>query len=181
MKGSFSPKVMDAIKTMKPKPPIAIPWPVVQDDHLLEEEIPSTFNISSLSVPPTGSPLQFPTPTVDSEVDHNELRKRQVMAIGGVGAAGAAAAVDQHTVPFGEQTGLTKYAPMPFSIATTYLGAPTVQYTDMAYATWTAHSIENTVCLIPLALCELTKSLTFARFRLLQLPSPPWTRECRSG
>ncbi|KAJ5770752.1 uncharacterized protein N7511_002803 [Penicillium nucicola] len=165
MKGSFSPKVMDAIKTMKLKPHTAIPWPIVQDDHLLEEKVPPTFNISSLSVPSTGTLLQFPTPTVDSETDHNELRRRQVMAIGGVGAAAvAAAAVDQHTVPFGEQTGLTKYAPMPkragstiatrsatpqyppfpFSIATAYLGAPTIQYTEMAYATWTANSIENT-------------------------------------
>mgnify|MGYP001657833208 CR=1 FL=1 len=182
MKGSFSPKVMEAIKTLKPNPPIAIPWPVVQDDHLLEDDVPSTFNISSLSLPSTGTLLQFPTPTVDSDAGHNELRKRQVMAIGGVGAGAAAAAVvDQHTVPFGEQTGLTKYAPMPksagttiatrsatpqyppfpYSIATAYLGAPTVQYTDMAYATWSAQSIENTVCLTLYALRCFLKMLTF--------------------
>ncbi|KAJ5990860.1 hypothetical protein N7499_011408 [Penicillium canescens] len=170
MKGSFSPKVLEAIKTLKPNPPVAIPWPVVQDDHLLEDDVPSTFNISRLSLPSTGTLLQFPTPTVDSDAGHNELRKRQVMAIGGVGAGAAAAAVvDQHTVPFGEQTGLTKYAPMPksagttiatrsatpqyppfpYSIATAYLGAPTVQYTDMAYATWTAQSIENTAAPAP--------------------------------
>lgn len=174
---------------MKPNPPIAIPWPVVQDDHPLEDDVPSTFNVSSLSLPSTGTLLQFPTPTVDSEAGHNELRKRQVMAIGGVGAG---AAVDQHTVPFGEQTGLTKYAPMPksagttiatrsatpqyppfpYSIATVYLGAPTVQYTDMAYATWTAHSIENTVCLTLSTLRCFIKMLTFRSLQAAPAPQP---------
>ncbi|KAJ5668831.1 hypothetical protein N7462_009901 [Penicillium macrosclerotiorum] len=97
----------------------------------------------------TRSFLEFPSPTIPIEIERNELRKRLV---------------DPHTIPYGEQTGLTKYAPMPkragttiadrsptpqyppfpFSIATTYLPAPTVEYTDTAYLTWTTHSIENT-------------------------------------
>jgi hypothetical protein len=174
MKGTFSTKVTDAIKTMQPKLPVAVPWPaVLDDDHLIEAaEVASTFNVSSVTR--ASSPeivLHFPTQTVKGEAEHNELRKRQVGAVGGIDAGiGAAATIDQHTVPYGEQTGSTKYAPMPksagtavatrsatpqyppfpFSIATTYLGAPTVQYTEMLYATWTANSIENTVsrCLI---------------------------------
>ena len=186
MTGSFSTKVTDAIKIMQPKPAITIPWPPVQeDDHLLEAaEVASAFNISSLTSTQTGTVLQFPTPTSQAGSDHSELRKRQIAAARAAGAAGAAglagavggagvaaapvAAIDYHTVPYGEQTGPIKYAPMPkkagstvatrsatpqyppfpFSIATAYLGAPTVQYTEMAYATWTANSIENTVCLI---------------------------------
>lgn len=173
MKGTFSTKVTDAIKTMQPIPAIAIPWPTVEDnDHLIEAaELASTLNISSLTKSSsTGTALQFPTPTVKGEAEHNELRKRQVAAFGGVGvyAVPAVTAVDQHTVPYGEQTGSIKYAPMPksagttvatrsatpqyppfpFSIATSYLGAPTVQYTDTAFATWTANTIENTVSLI---------------------------------
>jgi hypothetical protein len=182
MTGSFSTKVADAIKTMQPNPAIAIPWPPVQDDdHLLEAaEVASAFNISSLTTTSTGTVLQFQTPAAHPESEHSELRKRQFAGAGAIGAAGVVgavgadveaapvAAIDYHTVPYGEQTGATKYAPMPkkagttiatrsatpqyppfpFSIATTYLGAPTVQYTDMAYATWTAKSIENTVCLM---------------------------------
>jgi hypothetical protein len=168
MKGTFSTKVTNAIKTMQPIPAVAIPWPTVQDDdHLIEADPASTFNISSLTKSSsTETALQFPTPTVNGKAEHNELRKRQVAAAG-VGV-GAAAEVDQHTVPYGEQTGSIKYAPMPksagttvatrsatpqyppfpFSIATSYLGAPTVQYTDTAFATWTANTIENTVSLI---------------------------------
>ncbi|KAJ5498436.1 hypothetical protein PEX1_098810 [Penicillium expansum] len=166
----FSTKVTAAIKSMQPIPAIAIPWSAVKgDDHLIEAaELTSTFNISSLvKSSSTEAALQFPTPTVEGEAEHNELRKRQVAAVGGVGD-GIVAAVDQHTVPYGEQTGSIKYAPMPksagttvatrsatpqyppfpFSIATTYLGAPTVLYTDTAFATWTANTIENTVSLI---------------------------------
>jgi hypothetical protein len=181
MTGSFSTKVTDAIKTMHPKPAIAIPWPPVQDeDHLLEEaEVASALNISSLTSTSTTTVLHFPTPSAQAGSEHSELRKRQLAAAAAAGVAGAAgavdaagvaaapvAAIDYHTVPYGEQTGPTKYAPMPkkagttvatrsatpqyppfpFSIATAYLGAPTVQYTEMAYATWTANSIENTVC-----------------------------------
>lgn len=136
---------------------------------------------------PATPPLQPPTPTSsDLNHEHFELRKRLGVAAaaapvaaapvaaaplaGAPVAAGAAAveAVDPHTIPYGEQTGLTKYAPMPkmagttipaldksptpqyptfpFVKATTYLPAPTVQYTDTAYLTFTTHSIENTVC-----------------------------------
>ncbi|KAJ5824439.1 hypothetical protein N7447_006779 [Penicillium robsamsonii] len=166
MKGTFSAKVTDAIKTMQPIAAIALPWPTVGDDgHLIEAaEITSTFSTSSLTKSSsTKKVLQFPTPTVKGEAERNELRKRQVAAIGDV------AAVNQHTVPYGEQTGSIKYAPMPksagttiatrsatpqyppfpFSIATAYLGAPTVQYTDTAFATWTANSIENTAAPAP--------------------------------
>lgn len=119
-----------------------------------------------------------------AELNRNELRKRYV---------------DEHTVPYGMQEGLTKYAPMPkragttiatrsptpqyppfpFSIATTYLGAPTVQYTDTAYMTWTTHSIENTVCKDGrfLVLWEDVANLS-RRPLLLRLR---WIRECRSG
>lgn len=165
MKGTFSMKVTNAIKTMQSKPAIAIPWPAVQDnDHLIAAaEDASNLNLSSATrASPAEKVLHFPTPAIKDEAEHSELRKRQVAAVGGVGAV---APVDQHTVPYGEQTGLTKYAPMPksagttiatrsatpqyppfpFSIATAYLGAPTVQYTDTLYATWTANSIENTV------------------------------------
>ncbi|KAJ5788113.1 hypothetical protein N7457_003103 [Penicillium paradoxum] len=165
MKGTFSRRVTDAINVMQPKPAIAIPWPV-QDNHIAG--IDSDFNTTRASS--TDMVLQFPTPTVTSEA-HREL-KRQVAAagVGGVGGAvGAVAVVDQHTVPYGEQTGSIKYAPMPksagttiatrtaspqyppfpFAIATTYLGAPNVLYTDMLYPTWTANSIENTAAPAP--------------------------------
>lgn len=170
MTGSFSAKVTDALKTMQPKPALAIPWPPVDEDHLIEaEEVASAFNISSPTSTLSEKVLQFPTAAPGDAIEH-ELRKRQVAAVGaGAAAAGAAAAapaVDQHTIPYGEQKGLTRYAPMPkragstiatrsatpqyppfpFSIATAYLEAATVQYTEMAYATWTANSIENTVC-----------------------------------
>ncbi|KAJ5143115.1 uncharacterized protein N7515_001902 [Penicillium bovifimosum] len=174
MKGTFSPKVTDAIKTMQqPKLPIAIPWPAVPDnDHLIEAaEVASTLNVPSATR--ASSPekvLHFPTPTVTGEAEHNELRKRQVGAVGGIDVGvGAVATIDQHTVPYGEQTGSIKYAPMPksagttvatrsatpqyppfpFSIATTYLGAPTVLYTESLYATWTANTIENTATPAP--------------------------------
>lgn len=154
MKGSFSAKVSNAVESMQP---IAISWTSLQDSHLLDPaDLAAAVNSSTSSIdvqgPATQSFLQFPTPTRVDGLDRNELRKRL--------------AVDAHDVPYGEQTGLTKYAPMPkragttiatksatpqyppfpFSIATTYLPPPTVQYTDTAYATWTAHSIENTVC-----------------------------------
>jgi hypothetical protein len=158
MKGSFSTKVTDALKSMQP---VQIPWAAVADANLLEaaERAPvyNGFTLSSdIHGEVTESFLQFPTPTIPDELDRNELRKR-------IGV------VDQHNIPYGEQTGTIKYAPMPkragttiadrsptpqyppfpFSIATTYLPAPTVQYTDTAYLTWTTHSIENTVCPMP--------------------------------
>lgn len=142
MKGTFSAKVSDAVKLMQPIP---ISLYLVDDSNLLDP-IEAT---PSLNASP--SALQSPVPSADNERNQHELRKRL--------------AVDPHTIPYGEQTGRTKYAPMPkragttiadkpatpqyppfpFSIATTYLPAPTVDYTDTAYATWTTHSIENTV------------------------------------
>lgn len=139
---------------------VEISWTAAADANLLDaaEQAP-VYNGSTLysdvHADATKAFLQFPTPTMANELERNELRKR-------IGVE-----VDQHTVPYGEQTGPTKYAPMPkmagttipdrsptpqyppfpFSIATTYLPAPTVQYTDTAYLTWTTHSIENTVCL----------------------------------
>lgn len=129
--------------------------------------------------------LQFPTPTIAHDLGRNELRKRL--------------RVDPHNIPYGEQTGPTKYAPMPkragstiadrsptpqyppfpFSIATTYLPAPTVQYTDTAYLTWTTHSIENTVK--SATNCELISKLIQYCFRLLLQLHPLWTRGCRCG
>ncbi|KAJ5802267.1 uncharacterized protein N7503_004717 [Penicillium pulvis] len=153
MKGTFSAKVSDAVKLMQPIP---MPLYLVDDSSLLDpvEATPSS-NASQ-------SALQFPLPTTN-EPDEHELRRRL--------------AVDPHTIPYGEQTGRTKYAPMPkragttiadkpatpqyppfpFSIATTYLPAPTVDYTDTAYATWTAHSIENTAA--PAAMPTLDKRM----------------------
>lgn len=209
MKGTFSRKVTDAIKIMHPRPAIAIHRPI-QNNHIAEIDT----NINSTKTSSNGF-LQFPTP-IKSDAEHSEL-KRQVAAIGGVGVggvgagagagvgagAGAVAAVDQHTVPYGEQTGLTKYAPMPksagtaiatrsatpqyppfpFSIATTYLGAPTVQYTDMLYATWTANSIENTVSLLDylFALCYevLESDMFFFLFQIQAAPAPTPTLDKR--
>ncbi|KAJ5088114.1 hypothetical protein N7456_011730 [Penicillium angulare] len=154
MKGTFSSKVSAAVNMMQP---ISISFNLPDNSNLLDPtEVAPTSNVSQ-------SVLQFPTPTLGSELDHNELRKRL--------------GVDYHTVPYGEQLGLTKYAPMPkkagttiadrpatpqyppfpFSIATAYLPAPTVQYTDTAYATWTTHSIENTAA--PAAMPTLDKRM----------------------
>ncbi|KAJ5368791.1 uncharacterized protein N7496_008551 [Penicillium cataractarum] len=150
MKGTFSTTISNAVKSIQ-----FIPLPLIPDGdaNLLDSSnLPPMLNGSVLNSDVSDkseSLLQFPTPTIPTALDRQELRKRYV---------------DQHTVPYGEQTGLTKYAPMPkragttiatgsptpqyppfpFSIATTYLGAPTVQYTDTAYLTWTTHSIENT-------------------------------------
>lgn len=154
MQGTFSTEVLEAIKSLQ-----LVELEVVEptsNSRLLDElEKPLSYNGSSLdgdlTEAATRSLLQFPTPTITHDLGHNELRKRL--------------GVDPHKIPYGEQTGLTKYAPMPkragstiadrsptpqyppfpFSIATTYLPAPTVQYTDTAYLTWTTHSIENTV------------------------------------
>lgn len=167
MKGSFSTKVSNAIKSMQ-----AVELPLTKpasDARLLDElERSLSYNGSfvdgGLTEEATTSFLQFPTPTIDHDLRRNELRKRL--------------GVDAHNIPYGEQTGPTKYAPMPkragstiadksptpqyppfpFSIATTYLPAPTVQYTDTAYLTWTTHSIENTVMSAPS--CESSSKLT---------------------
>lgn len=152
MKGAFSTTVSNAVKSIQF---IILPLLPDADANLLDAaDVPSILNSSILNSDTddvTESFLQFSTPTIPTGLDHNELRKRYV---------------DQHTVPYGMQTGLTKYAPMPkragttiatgsptpqyppfpFSIATNYLGPPTVQYTDTAYLTWTTHNIENTVC-----------------------------------
>lgn len=155
MKGTFSSKVSEALKSMQP---IEITWTAEAETNILEAaESGPVYNGSTLNSDihgeSTKSFLQFPTPTIPNELDRHELRKRL--------------GIDPHNIPYGEQTGLTKYAPMPkragstianksptpqyppfpFSIATTYLPAPTVQYTDTAYLTWTTHSIENTVCI----------------------------------
>ncbi|KAJ6134323.1 hypothetical protein N7523_000645 [Penicillium sp. IBT 18751x] len=152
MEGTFSTKVSDALRSMQP---IEITWATEVDTNILEAaEGGPVYNRSTLNSEihdkSTKSVLQFPTPTIPNELDRHELRKRL--------------GIDPHNIPYGEQTGLTKYAPMPkragstiadksptpqyppfpFSIATTYLPAPTVQYTDTAYQTWTTHSIENT-------------------------------------
>ncbi|KAJ5178919.1 hypothetical protein N7492_002129 [Penicillium capsulatum] len=152
MKGSFSTEVSNAVKSMQPIP---ISLASIPDSHLLEPaDLAAVYNGSAPSVevqgPATESFLQFPTPSSGTGLNRNELRKRL--------------GVDAHAIPYGEQTGLTKYAPtpkragttiatksatpqyppFPFSIATTYLPPPTVQYTDTAYATFTTHSIENT-------------------------------------
>ncbi|KAL2376583.1 hypothetical protein RJZ90_007402 [Blastomyces dermatitidis] len=92
--------------------------------------------------------IQAISGTTDSPPIHgNELRKRQ---------AG---------LPYAEQTGLTRYAPMPtqpptkislrgapplfppssFQIATTFLPTPTIQMTIAVKATFKVSSIENTV------------------------------------
>ncbi|KAJ5591746.1 uncharacterized protein N7459_002115 [Penicillium hispanicum] len=165
MKGSFSAEISEAVKSMQP---VALPQALVDDAHLLDPagaspSYNSGVHSSDLRNEATDSVFQSPTPTVANELDRNELRKRL--------------GVDAHNIPYGEQTGLTKYAPMPkkagttiadksptpqyppfpFSIATTYLGPPTVQYTDTAYLTWTTHSIENTAA--PAAVPTLDKRM----------------------
>ncbi|OOQ88870.1 hypothetical protein PEBR_11805 [Penicillium brasilianum] len=151
MKGTFSTTISNAVKSIRfiPVPLILEGETNLLDAANLPPIINSSIFNSDISDNTSESLLQFPTPTIPTALDRHELRKRLV---------------DQHTVPYGEQTGLTKYAPMakragttiatrsptpqyppfPFSIATTYLGPPTVQYTDYAYQTWTTHSIENT-------------------------------------
>jgi hypothetical protein len=195
MKGTFSTKISNAVKSMRPIP-IPLPLGLVDGDTQILAGSPETpiYNGASLDSAsdtnthtdtnsneqnePATPPLQPPTPTSsDLNHEHFELRKRLGVAAAAapvaaapVAAAGVAAveAVDPHTIPYGEQTGLTKYAPVPkmagtaipaldksptpqyptypFVKATTYLPAPTVQYTDAAYLTFTTHSIENTVC-----------------------------------
>jgi hypothetical protein len=147
MKGSFSPKVSNAIKSMTPT--LALPGAPMENDP----KPTLAFNQSI----PMGTPesvLQFPTPT-ENEIHGNELRKRQDLGM--------------HTVPFGMQTGPTKYAPMPkragstildksptpqyppfpFSIATAYLGQPTVSTTLSEYLSATVEATENNVCFDP--------------------------------
>lgn len=148
MKGAFSHQISLAVQAMQP---VTIQLVTIGESHLLEPAEPTPSNNG------TDSALQYPMPTDSSEIDRSELRKR-------VGAV--AAGVDPHDVPYGEQTGTMRFAPMPkragttiankrptpqfpkfpFTIATTYLPSPTIVWTDTAYATWTAHSIENTVC-----------------------------------
>ncbi|KAJ5750875.1 hypothetical protein N7533_007903 [Penicillium manginii] len=175
MKGSFSTKISDAVKSMQPIP-IPLPLGLVDGDTQLLAGSPETpiYNGSilnsasdsaALDIDQPTPALQFPTQT-SSELDPErfELRKRLGVAAAAAAPAAVVAAVDPHTIPYGEQTGLTKYAPMPkmagttildksptpqyppfpFVKATTYLPAPTVQWTDTAYLTFTTHSIENT-------------------------------------
>ncbi|KAJ5605910.1 hypothetical protein N7510_008691 [Penicillium lagena] len=149
MKGSFPPKISNAIRAMTPA--LALPWPLVEEDHLLEDgSKPTPTFKQSVSIGNTESVLQFPAATEDT-IHGNELRRRQDL--------------DMHTVPFGMQPGPTKYAPMPkragstildksptpqyppfpFVIATTYLGEPTVQTTLSEYLSATVEATENNV------------------------------------
>lgn len=79
-------------------------------------------------------------------------------------------AAGEHTVLYAYQTGPTRYAPMakkpgstippgkptpqnptsPYTIATTYMPAPTVETTVSADLTYSVSSIENTVCQVSL-------------------------------
>ncbi|ODM20505.1 hypothetical protein SI65_03558 [Aspergillus cristatus] len=120
MTGSFSPRVADGIHSIR--------------------------NIS-------GAPLR-------EDQEHEGFQKRQA-----VGApAAAATGLGAHTIPYELQTGLTWYAPMAkrpgktippgkptpqhptshYSIATAYLGAPTVQTTVSATDTYKVTNVENT-------------------------------------
>ncbi|KAJ5888803.1 hypothetical protein N7495_008844 [Penicillium taxi] len=159
MKGSFSSKVVDAIQSMQPS---ALTWSRAGDSNLIEAERVPHCNDSTLNIEDPIEPFKSPTPTIANDIEH-ELRKR----------------LDPHIVPYGEQTGLTRYAPapkragttippanktptpqfppFPFTIATTYLPAPTVQYTDNAASTWTDLSIENTAA--PAAAPTLNKRM----------------------
>ncbi|KAJ5815276.1 hypothetical protein N7474_007053 [Penicillium riverlandense] len=149
MKGSFPPQISHAIRSMTPA--LALPLTLGEEDRLLEEG-PNPTPTSKQSAPMgnTESVLQFPAP-IENEIHGNELRKRQDLGM--------------HTVPFGMQTGPTKYAPMPkragstildksptpqyppfpFVIATTYLGEPTVQTTLSEYLSATVAATENNV------------------------------------
>lgn len=132
------------------QPAVALPWsPVENDDHLLDAAPTPAYNISTAADTHINLTESIQT---ESSLQHHELRKRQP--------------INEHTVPWGMQTGPTKYAPMPkragstiattsptpqyppfpFSIATTFLGMPTVRTTLSEYLTATVHSIENTVC-----------------------------------
>jgi hypothetical protein len=90
--------------------------------------------------------------------------------------AGAAAGAAQFTVPYGLQTGLTKYAPMQsvpptkitanqykplyptsaYTIATTWMPHPSIQTTLTASQTYSVSSMENTVC-PPRSLCCIAR------------------------
>jgi hypothetical protein len=214
MKGSFSTKISDAVKSMQPIP-IPLPLGLVDGDTQLLAGSPETpiYNGSilnsasdsaALDIDQPTPALQFPTQT-SSELDPErfELRKRLGVAAAAAAPAAVVAAVDPHTIPYGEQTGLTKYAPMPkmagttildksptpqyppfpFVKATTYLPAPTVQWTDTAYLTFTTHSIENTVCCPPRHYTEKQSMLIrlFFFFRLHQPLRRRWIRECSDG
>lgn len=123
----------------------------------------SRFSLSNM----TGSFSPRVTNGIHSIRDVSEqegLHKRQA-----VGAPAAAApGLGAHTIPYELQSGLTRYAPMAkrpgstippgkptpqhptshYSIATAYLGAPTVQTTVSATDTYKVTNIENTVCQI---------------------------------
>lgn len=163
MKGSFSSKVSDALDTMQP---ISLQMKLSEDDQIEAIEVDSSDKSSSQSStditdgettqPPHQTPTPTPTPTPSSDLDleHSELRKRLV-------------GVNAHEIPYGEQTGPTKYAPtpkkagstipplgvtpspqyppFPFVKAITYLGPPTVSTTESVYLTSSITSIENTV------------------------------------
>lgn len=95
-----------------------------------------------------------PTPREGHE--HERLQKRQTAG--------------EYTVFYAYQTGPTRYAPMakkpgntippgkptpqnptsPYTIATTYMPAPTVETTVSADLTYSVSSIENTVCQVSL-------------------------------
>ena len=176
MKGVFSHQVSLAVQSMQP---IIIELNSIDESHLLEAAEPTPKNNG------TDPALQDPSTTDANELDRSELRKRVGAVVG---------AIDPHDVPYGEQTGKMRYAPMPkragttiakksatpqyppfpFTIATTYLPSATIDWTDTAYATWTAHSIENTVSLTLLGFAGLGTKIII--FRLLLLQSRQLTR-----
>jgi hypothetical protein len=85
---------------------------------------------------------------------------------GGQAGSGASAGAGDFAIPFYQQTGLTRYAPMqtypptkitmktktplnptsPWTVATTYLPKATIQTTVTQSITWSFSQMENTVC-----------------------------------
>ncbi|KAJ5232756.1 hypothetical protein N7468_005712 [Penicillium chermesinum] len=158
MKGTFSHQVALAVHSMQP---VTIDLSSPDEPRLIEPAETTPINNG------TGV-LEYPSPTDTNDIERSELRKRVGAVVG---------AIDPHTIPYGEQTGKIRYAPMPkragttianrpatpqyppfpFTIATTYLPKATIDWTDTAYATWTEHSIENTAA--PAAAPTLNKRM----------------------
>ncbi|RAL06234.1 putative beta-1,6-glucan biosynthesis protein (Knh1) [Aspergillus ibericus CBS 121593] len=114
-----------------------------------------TGSFSPLIIHGIHSALHSPGSSANEGEEHEELRKRQM--------------VGSYTIPYPLQTGPTRYAPMakkpgstipagsptpqfsasPYTIATTYLPAATVQVTLSASETYSVVSIENTASPAP--------------------------------